>query len=166
MNDCTVATSNSWRRCDQMELQSAVQPRIIRDTRRSARRGASRIQNHCRVFQSCHGICLRVSSDHSFLIHNFTISRNHWNYCLMFRLTLGCMISPLVWSGILLPVLPESMGEFIQAPVPLLVGVLRLPDNVDSLDDLDEDTAVWFPEIDLLWKPRSCKGRMPEFKSL
>lgn len=76
------------------------------------------------------------------------------------------MLSPLVWSGILLPILPESMGEFLQAPVPLMAGVTRLPENVKSSTDLDEDTAVWFPDQGVIWKPRSSRGKMPFSKSL
>ncbi|XXQ34572.1 UDENN domain-containing protein [Plasmodiophora brassicae] len=71
------------------------------------------------------------------------------------------MIAPLQWQGVLLPILPQSMEEFLQAPVPFIAGVQRLPAQIASSDDLDDNVAVWFPEQDDIWLPRRFHGRMP-----
>ena len=33
------------------------------------------------------------------------------------------LIFPFVWSHVLIPILPEEMKEFIQAPVPFIIGL-------------------------------------------
>ena len=46
------------------------------------------------------------------------------------------LLFPFVWQGCYVPVLPKSMLELLQAPVPLLVGVHceNLRDVVDLQD--------------------------------
>lgn len=57
------------------------------------------------------------------------------------------LLHPLKWAGVFLPILPRKLHEFLEAPVPILVGVDSTPDclaeNQGSM--AEEDMAVWYP---------------------
>ena len=42
------------------------------------------------------------------------------------------MLRPLIWQGPLIPILPRHMYEYLQAPVPYIVGVLDLPQELEA----------------------------------
>lgn len=45
-------------------------------------------------------------------------------------LSLIPLIRPLVWQGLLVPILPSSMQDMVQAPVPFIVGIQTLPERL------------------------------------
>ncbi|PRP88561.1 hypothetical protein PROFUN_02972 [Planoprotostelium fungivorum] len=42
------------------------------------------------------------------------------------------LLRPYVWQGPIIPILPANMMEFLQSPVPYIVGVSELPDSLAS----------------------------------
>ena len=71
------------------------------------------------------------------------------------------LLFPYVWQSVFLPVLPENMAEFLQAPVPFLVGVRQLPCDVPS------DCCVLYILEDRFTVPSSCSHfRLPQQKEL
>jgi hypothetical protein len=55
------------------------------------------------------------------------------------------LLRPLVWTGVLLPLLPQKLIDFVDSPVPILAGVHHLPDWIQSPDQVPPRTLVWFP---------------------
>jgi len=55
------------------------------------------------------------------------------------------MLRPLNWCGIMLPILPVRLSEFIESPVPIIVGMSELNEYIQQ-DKLDNTTIVWFPD--------------------
>eukprot|EP01102_Stenamoeba_stenopodia_P010060 TRINITY_DN2991_c0_g1_i2.p1 TRINITY_DN2991_c0_g1~~TRINITY_DN2991_c0_g1_i2.p1 ORF type:complete len:209 (-),score=28.77 TRINITY_DN2991_c0_g1_i2:59-685(-) len=50
-------------------------------------------------------------------------------------LSLVPLIRPLVWQGLLVPILPANMQDMVQAPVPFIVGIQTLPERLkDQLE--------------------------------
>jgi hypothetical protein len=43
------------------------------------------------------------------------------------RLSLVPLLRPYVWQGPIIPILPSDMTEYLQSPVPYIVGILDLP---------------------------------------
>jgi hypothetical protein len=54
----------------------------------------------------------------------------------IFRLSIIPLLRPFIWQGPFIPILPSSLSEYLQAPVPLICGVLELSQN--QLSELKE----------------------------
>lgn len=71
--------------------------------------------------------------------------------CVSFFHTL---LLPMEWPYPAIPLLPDSLSEMIESPVPALLGLTSLPSWLTSPNDLPEKTVVWFPTLDhLIWVP-------------
>ena len=63
------------------------------------------------------------------------------------------LIFPFIWSHVLIPILPEEMKEFIQAPVPFIIGLNSKGEelNQTTLDAvkvyLDSDELIYSDNI-------------------
>ncbi|GMI09232.1 hypothetical protein TrVE_jg1233 [Triparma verrucosa] len=55
--------------------------------------------------------------------------------------TLLALVFPCVWSFVVIPILPDEMGEFIQAPVPYILGVPKITDEL--ADHVGPDVVVY-----------------------
>ncbi|GMH49486.1 hypothetical protein TL16_g00527 [Triparma laevis f. inornata] len=55
--------------------------------------------------------------------------------------TLLALVFPCVWSFVVIPILPEEMLEFIQAPVPYILGVPKITE--DLADHVGPDVVVY-----------------------
>lgn len=75
------------------------------------------------------------------------------------------MLRPLKWSGVFLPVLPNKLCEFLEAPVPIIAGVATLPRAFDggggTVLSPDTETVVWLPSSGRFVLPRGLKRLLP-----
>jgi hypothetical protein len=51
------------------------------------------------------------------------------------------LVRPLSWCGLILPLTPSKLHPYIEAPIPLIVGVTALPEDVDLSDCVIVDLA-------------------------
>ena len=98
----------------------------------------------------------------------------------MFRLSVIPLLRPLVWQGPLIPVLPETLYEYLQAPdilfflilyiliffnfllLPYVVGVLNLPDFLEK----EIDALIVKVDSDVIKLPKSKLPALPNDKKL
>ena len=50
-----------------------------------------------------------------------------------------CFIDPLKWQQPYIPILPESMEDILQSPVPIITGILRT--HLDKICESNHDLA-------------------------
>jgi hypothetical protein len=82
-------------------------------------------------------------------------------------LSCGPILHPLTWSGVNLPVLPNRLREFLEAPVPILVGVTELPVHMrPSATQQDPDMVFWFPSQGRIHFHKSFKRLLPNRSEL
>ena len=86
--------------------------------------------------------------------------------------SLAPLLSPLKWSGVFLPILPSKLSEFLEAPVPIIAGVVELPAAMSGLMDgsvhagEEETMAIWFPSQGRLQMPKVWKRLLPNRSQL
>lgn len=75
------------------------------------------------------------------------------NLCVATSIVLASapLLEPLVWQGILMPVLPRTLHAVLHAPVPIVASVSELPsDDIDGvIFDLDRK-KILFSNLDRL----------------
>jgi hypothetical protein len=54
-------------------------------------------------------------------------------------LSLVVLVRPLSWCGLILPLTPSKLHPYIEAPIPLIVGVTAVPEGVDLSDSVVVD---------------------------
>ncbi len=54
-------------------------------------------------------------------------------------LSLVVLVRPLSWCGLILPLTPSKLHPYIEAPIPLIVGVTAVPEGVDLYDTVMVD---------------------------
>jgi hypothetical protein len=77
---------------------------------------------------------------------------------------LRSLLEPLEWAGLFLPIVPEKLLTVLDAPVPYVLGVSRLPEHWSSAKHAAEhnaSAAVWFPSRNEFWLPAAFKRSMP-----
>ncbi len=55
------------------------------------------------------------------------------------------LLRPFDWACAYVPLLPQSLSDFLDSPVPILCGLTSLPDTISRPEDLPHDAIVWFP---------------------
>jgi hypothetical protein len=60
--------------------------------------------------------------------------------------TMKVLLFPLVWQGAYIPVLPQHMREFLDAPIPFLVGINRT--YLDEVPENQRASGVIFVDLD------------------
>ena len=55
-----------------------------------------------------------------------------FNLIFIYSLSIIPLLRPFVWQGPLIPILPLSLIEYLQAPVPFIVGILKLPEDIEK----------------------------------
>jgi hypothetical protein len=74
------------------------------------------------------------------------------------------LISPLVWQGPLITILPSSLSELLQSPIPLITGMKELPPSQEGWNDpLIINLNSKSNPITL---PKEKFPSLPDFKSL
>eukprot|EP00298_Acanthocystis_sp_HF-20_P023928 c33840_g1_i1.p1 GENE.c33840_g1_i1~~c33840_g1_i1.p1 ORF type:complete len:373 (+),score=90.14 c33840_g1_i1:1-1119(+) len=51
-------------------------------------------------------------------------------------LSLVQLMKPFIWEGMLIPLLPDNLNSFLEAPIPFIVGTLAVPYSLKSRDDV------------------------------
>ncbi len=69
-----------------------------------------------------------------------------WGFGGTLMLVVVCMeqvvlVRPLSWCGLILPLTPSKLHPYIEAPIPLIVGVTAVPEDVDLCDCVVVDLA-------------------------
>ncbi|OQS07327.1 hypothetical protein THRCLA_00664 [Thraustotheca clavata] len=59
-------------------------------------------------------------------------------------LALVSLLAPLTWAGPVIAILPMFLLEYLEAPVPFIIGVQELPENILDIPDL----VVLYPQED------------------
>lgn len=81
------------------------------------------------------------------------------------------LIKPFTYQSVIIPMLPDKMDNFLEAPVPFVVGTINLPENipddviiVNAIEDnvLSHEPIVDLPKLDEL--ERKCLGFVNELK--
>ena len=57
------------------------------------------------------------------------------------------LLHPLSWTGVILPILPKHLLDFLDSPVPLLTGIQKMPSHIKKPNLLPSRTLVWFPTL-------------------
>lgn len=80
------------------------------------------------------------------------------------RLSIIPMIHPLEWQGLLVPILPQSLKETLNAPVPYICGVVDL--STSQVNQLVRNKAlIVHIDVDALRIPRGF-SELPEVTKL
>ena len=58
-------------------------------------------------------------------------------------LGISSLLYPFQWCLALVPILPESLIEMLEAPLPFLVGITKHEYNNITLSDEERDSKVW-----------------------
>uniref|UniRef100_A0A6B2L3J6 UDENN domain-containing protein n=1 Tax=Arcella intermedia TaxID=1963864 RepID=A0A6B2L3J6_9EUKA len=62
------------------------------------------------------------------------------------------MFRPLIWQGIFIPILPKSLIDCIQAPVPYLIGLEEIPSTI--LADIQKLVYIYDIDANVLHEPQ------------
>jgi hypothetical protein len=97
------------------------------------------------------------------LLREFKVVVVDSNLAMLSAAVMACgpLLHPLKWSGVFLPILPNKMHEFLEAPVPILVGVASLPEHMSHASAEEPDLAMWFPSQGRMVLPRGFKRLLP-----
>jgi hypothetical protein len=102
------------------------------------------------------------------LLREFKLIVVDTNLAMLSAAVLSCapLLHPLIWSGVNLPILPNRLREFLEAPVPILVGVAELPTHLLNASNREEDMVIWYPSQGKLIMHKNFKRMLPSRSSL
>ena len=76
------------------------------------------------------------------------------------------LLRPYVFQGVVIPILPVEMFEYLDAPVPILMGISKLPEDEELLKRLESDKLIVYLDTQKLSFPNDVIPQLPEIKKL
>jgi len=75
------------------------------------------------------------------------------------------VLRPYVFQGPFIPILPEVLHEYLEAPVPFIIGIQNLPTDKDLVDRLIKEKVILYVESDKISFPEGVP-QLPQMKQL
>lgn len=103
------------------------------------------------------------------LDYHIIVTSSNFEILSLFAFAILSTIHPLIWPGVFIPVLPESMMDTILAPFPYIIGMhssivnhAQSPDaEPHILINVDERTMIFYP--DMIKIPKRIQGSIDHF---
>jgi hypothetical protein len=67
----------------------------------------------------------------------------HWSLLVQVSEALCALLFPFSWQGVYMPLLPESLCDFLYSPVPFIAGI-----HSSYLEQIDRPSGVVFVDVD------------------
>ncbi len=76
------------------------------------------------------------------------------------------LLRPYIFQGPFIPVLPRHMLEYLEAPVPFIIGITALPPDPEHVKRLEMEKIIVYIDHNKLSLPKDKLPSLPEPKKL
>jgi len=76
------------------------------------------------------------------------------------------ILRPYIFQGPFIPMLPKHMFEYLEAPVPFIIGIAALPEDEQFIKKLEETCIVVYIDQSKISEPKVKMPSLPEPKKI